>query len=308
MIIELEKLTIRNLLKNSYTRHGQSASIAYVGEVFLTYEQLERRVMEIALDLHQRGVRQGDCIAILGENSPNWVIAYLAITSMGCTAVPILTGFPDSDARHILRQTEAVAIFVSEKQQSKLFGAKNTCIKTIYSLEDFSIAEKVSLASLEANLNFVQRHQSGPDIKNIEKDLPLPEEEDLATIIYTSGTTGHSKGVMLTHRNIVYDVIHSIERFPIDHNDRFLSILPLAHTFEATGGMLCPMAVGASISYMQGLPTPQKLLNAMQTVRPTAVLMVPLVIDKIYRKRIYHNCKKTNCSGHPTSKRFFASF
>ena len=116
--------------------------------------------------------------------------------------------------------------------------------------------------------------------------MPEPEAEDLAVIIYTSGTTGHSKGVMLSQRNIVFDVVNGIERFPINADDRFLSILPLAHTFEATGGMLCPIAIGASIYYMRGLPTPQKLLAAMETVKPTAVLTVPLVIDKIFRKKI----------------------
>ena len=91
---------------------------------------------------------------------------------------------------------------------------------------------------------------------------------------------------MLSHGNIVSDVVNGIERSPIKANDRFLSILPLAHTFEATGGMLCPIAIGASIYYMRGLPTPQKLLAAMETVKPTAVLTVPLVIDKIFRKKI----------------------
>lgn len=114
----------------------------------------------------------------------------------------------------------------------------------------------------------------------------MPQEEDLAVIIYTSGTTGNSKGVMLTHRNITFDVVHAIERFPIGSYDRFLSILPLAHAYEATGGMLCPLGVGVSIYYLKGLPTPAKLLSAMSTVHPTGVLTVPLVVDKIYRKKI----------------------
>jgi long-chain acyl-CoA synthetase len=114
----------------------------------------------------------------------------------------------------------------------------------------------------------------------------FPSPEDTAAIIYTSGTTGHSKGVVLTHRNIVSDAVGSIARFPIGSSDRFLSILPLSHAYEATGGMLCPLAVGASVFYMQGLPAPTKLMASMQVVKPTAVLMVPLVMDAIYRKHV----------------------
>lgn len=105
-------------------------------------------------------------------------------------------------------------------------------------------------------------------------------------IIYTSGTTGHSKGVMLTHENIVYDCVHALEKFPVNERDVFLSILPLSHTFESTGGMLAPLAMGVNIFYMKGLPTPQNLLTSMESAKPTGVLTVPLVMDKIYRKRI----------------------
>ncbi len=294
MIIELDKMTISDLLKRSVKKFNQNSSIAYVEEEFLTYSQMEQKVIDIVVDLYSHGIRRGDRVAILGENSPNWVVAYLAVTTMGCVAVPILPGFPDSDSRHILRQTEAAALFVGEKQQSKLNGAQNTKLKVVYSLEDLSRATDLSPSFLEKSLNFIPRDTSKVNKESILEKIEGPEEEDLATIIYTSGTTGHSKGVMLTHRNIVFDVVHSIERFPINKHDRFLSILPLSHTFEATGGMLCPLAVGASISYMQGLPTPQKLLSAMQSVKPTAVLMVPLVIDKIYRKRILPQLTKSS--------------
>ncbi|MBD3385975.1 AMP-binding protein [candidate division KSB1 bacterium] len=308
MIIELDKMTISDLLKRSVKKFNQNKSIASVEEEFLTYSQMEHKVTDIVVDLCSHGIRRGDRVAILGENSPNWVVAYLAVTTMGCVAVPILPGFPDSDSRHILRQTEAVALFVGEKQQSKLNGAQNTKLKVVYSLEDLSRAKDLSPSFLEKSLNFIPRDTSKVNKDSILEKIEGPKEEDLATIIYTSGTTGHSKGVMLTHRNIVFDVVHSIERFPINKNDRFLSILPLSHTFEATGGMLCPLAVGASISYMQGLPTPQKLLSAMQSVKPTAVLMVPLVIDKIYRKRILPQLTKSSILGfvyeHTPFRRF----
>ncbi|MDZ7724254.1 MAG: AMP-binding protein [candidate division KSB1 bacterium] len=224
----------------------------------------------------------------MGENSPNWVIAYCAVEYIGAVAVPILTGFPESDIRHIIRHSESVAAFVAEKHMDSVEEIDKSSLHTIYTLEDFT-EKKLKQNTAKELEKHIQSFLKQKGRKPKDEDLLehyKPEEDELAAIIYTSGTTGHSKGVMLTHKNIASDVVNSIKQFPIDHQDRFLSILPLSHTFECTGGMMCPLSAGSSIAYMSGLPTPQKLLSAMATVQPTAVLTVPLVMDKIYRKRI----------------------
>jgi long-chain acyl-CoA synthetase len=289
MIVELEKLTVKCLLERTFEQYGSLPSITFVGEQPIVYLQLKQQIQETAAALIARGVKKGDRVAIMGENCPNWVIAYLTITSMGAVAVPILTGFPETDTRHILRNSEALGIFIEQKQRQKLEGMDDSSLKFICDLEDFKFVDmqKPHIGFFGKTLALFKRGRAKSATEaESPADFPEPEPEDLAVIIYTSGTTGHSKGVMLTQRNIVFDVINGIERFPLTASDRFLSILPLAHTFEATGGMLCPIAIGASIYYMRGLPTPQKLLEAMEIVKPTAVLTVPLVIDKIFRKKI----------------------
>jgi long-chain acyl-CoA synthetase len=297
MIVELEKLTITCLLERTFEKYGSLPSIATVDEQPVVYLQLKQRLQELSGALAARGVRKGDRVAVMGENCPNWVIAYLAVTSMGAVAVPILTGFPDSDTRHILRTCEAQGIFIEAKQRQKLEGMDDSTLKFICDLDtlEFSDLQKAPAGLIEKTKALFKRGRAKDD------DAPGPEPEDLAVIIFTSGTTGHSKGVMLTQGNIVFDVVNGIERFPISSSDRFLSILPLAHTFEATGGMLCPIAIGASIYYMRGLPTPQKLLAAMEAVKPTAVLTVPLVIDKIFRKKILPQIQ-----GKPVVNRLYA--
>jgi long-chain acyl-CoA synthetase len=289
MIVELEKLTIKCLLERTFEKYGSLPSIAFFEEQPIVYLQLKQQVQDMAGALAARDIKKGDRVAIMGENCPNWVSAYLAITSMGAVAVPILTGFPDTDTRHILRNSEAQGIFIEAKQRQKLEGMDDSTLKFICDLENLQYEDlhKHRPGLIEKTLALFKRGRgrSAGDTEP-QAEIPGPEPEDLAVIIYTSGTTGHSKGVMLSHRNIVFDVVNGIERFPINANDRFLSILPLAHTFEATGGMLCPIAIGASIYYMRGLPTPQKLLAAMDAVKPTAVLTVPLVVDKIFRKKI----------------------
>jgi len=289
MIVELEKLTIKCLLERTFEKYGSLPSIAFAGEPPIVYLQLKQQVQEAASALAARGIKKGDRVAIMGENCPNWVISYMAITSMGAVAVPVLTGFPETDARHILRNSEAQGIFIEPKQRPKLEGMDGSALKFICDLENlhFDDLQKPRPGLIKKTLALFKRGRArGAGDGEPGAEAPEPEPGDLAVIIYTSGTTGHSKGVMLSQQNIVYDVVHSIERFPINSDDRFLSTIPLAHTFEATGGCLCPIAIGASIHYMRGLPTPQKLLAAMEAVRPTAVLTVPLVIDKIFRKRI----------------------
>jgi len=295
MNLKLEKFTIRALMQNSFQAYATLPALATVGEEPITYAELQQEVENIAVNLLARGVKKGDKVAILGDNCPNWVKSYLAISYVGAVSVPILPGFPDSATRHILRDSDSVAIFVAQRQFSKIDGIENSALHTVYSMEDFSAQEWQN-----PNQNFIEKTVQDlkvklgrlPSPREIVHEFPEPEPTDLAVIIYTSGTTGHSKGVMLTHSNIATDVVYSILKFPIDQHDRFLSILPLSHTFEATGGLLCPLSVGVSIYYMQGLPTPQKLLAAMETVKPTGVLMVPLVIDKIYRKKILPQIQK----------------
>lgn len=292
MAIELEQLTVPALLRRSCQTYRDLPAIAFAGEPPLTYEEVGHQVGSLAASLSSCGIQKGDRVAIAGENSPEWVLAYLAIASIGSVVVPILPGFPDSDIRHIIRDSESVALFVSERQRPKIDEQAMPRVHTVFSLEDLSADHrKPSGTGLFEKAKHLFRSGQGVPAGASESSDTGPASDDLAVIIYTSGTTGHSKGVMLTHANIISDAVNSIERFPIDKSDRFLSILPLAHTFEATGSMLCPIAVGASIFYMRGLPAPSKLLHAMQTVKPTGVLMVPLVIDSLYRTSILRQIK-----------------
>jgi long-chain acyl-CoA synthetase len=288
MTIDLKNHTIPGLMRRSFSLYDDFPAVASVGETPITYAGLQERIEALSRHLTQLGVAKGHRVALLGENCPNWVIAYLAVTSVGAVVVPILPGFPDQDVRHIIRHSECVSVFASERQRLKLEDADLPGVGTVFSLEDLSTREEKPQPS---GTEKTVRDDAGAEAGRRGDPARVPERpmlspEDTAAIIYTSGTTGHSKGVMLTHGNIVSDAVGSIGRFPIDNTDRFLSILPLSHAYEATGGMLCPMTVGASVFYMKGLPAPTRLLAAMQTVKPTAVLMVPLIMDAIYRKRV----------------------
>jgi long-chain acyl-CoA synthetase len=223
--------------------------------------------------LEKLNVGKGDKVAILSSNMPNWGVAYFAITFMGAVVVPLLPEFLTTEIENLLVHSGAKMIFASENLMQKLNGIQPDILQTIIKVEDFSLVKgEVTDVFFRPNVLPEQNY--------------LVEENDLAAIIYTSGTTGNPKGVMLTHKNICFSAVKGDETQPITENDRFLCILPLSHTYENTLGLILPIYRGASVYYLNKPPTAAVLLPALQTVKPTIMLTVPLIIEKIYRSKI----------------------
>ncbi len=284
-----EQYTLGAVLQNSRHYFPDHKALADLTGTSYTYEELYQNVTKLGHSLQHQGIYRGDLVAILSENKPNWVVAYFAITSIGAVAVPILPDFQTNQVHHILRQSGCKAIFVSEKLIHKIEDGHFETLSTIIPIDDFSIP----LHRLSNKLKNVLREGSKEfgKIKQAAKRLsPLHSEkineQDIASVIYTSGTTGHSKGVMLTHQNIVFDAVATTKIQDVTPNDRLLSILPLAHSYECTVGMIIPIMQGATIYYINKPPTARILLPALQKVKPTMMLSVPLIIEKIYKTKI----------------------
>jgi long-chain acyl-CoA synthetase len=257
----------------------------------ITYGHLGEQIETLSGILHNRGIIAGDKVAILSENRPNWGIAYFAVTTMGAIAVPILPEFHANEILHILRHSGAKAIFVSEKQYSRLEEIRIEGLDTVFIIDDFSLIPPVSS---KHRLKEIIREGQREFAKLKEAALKMThrlhsevQEEDVACIIYTSGTTGHSKGVVLSHKNLVSNAQAGAKIQPVTSDDRFLSILPLSHTFEGTIGFLIPMMQGACVYYMDKPPVARVLLPALQKVQPTFMLTVPLIIEKIFKTKIH---------------------
>jgi len=272
-------LTLPALLKQSVERYGDRPAVAFVGDNPVTYSEFDKRRLSIISLLERLDIRPGDRVALLSANMPNWGITYFAIASMGAIVVPILPDFSEVEIENVLTHSEAKAIFVSKGLKAKIDNFdKETLINKIL-IEDFSI-----LKTDKTGVKFEEGLKP-------EKEYKVTED-DLAVIIYTSGTTGKSKGVMLTHKNISSNAVASMSVQEINPEDRFLSVLPLSHTYENTIGFILPVICGASIYYIKKPPTPSVLLPALKTVRPTLMLTVPLIIEKIYRSKVLPNFQK----------------
>lgn len=265
-----EKLTFKALLDNTVEKHGDSNAFGFVGEEPLSYNDVAANVAALIAMFEKAGIKSGDKVAILSTNMPNWGVTYFAITSMGAVAVPILPDFSSTEVKNIIEHSESKMIFVSEAMASKTEQLAPDVKKVI--LDNFSVAGKGSSFSFKPGSQPAGTYE--------------PEEDDLAAIIYTSGTTGISKGVMLTHKNICFTAYGGSLIQPMTHEDRFLSVLPLSHTYENTLGLILPVMHGSSVWYLRKPPTAPVLLPALEQIRPTIMLTVPLIIEKIYFNKI----------------------
>ncbi|HXX63596.1 MAG TPA: AMP-binding protein [Bacteroidota bacterium] len=290
-MIRLDSPTLRSILQRSAELFPGQIAFSTVDGTPVTFKDFHGQVERVSKFLHGRGIIPGDRVAILGENMPNWGISFFAAAAMGAIAVPILPDFHPSEVHHILRHSEAKALFVSKKLFGLLEDEEFKHLSLQVLLDDFSIiprkTSKDRLRELidQGSIEFAKLKEAALRMTGRIGERVRPD--DIASIIYTSGTTGHSKGVMLTHKNIVSDVLAAIQIVNVSENDRMLSILPLSHTYECTLGLVLPVLVGASVYYLDKPPSAGVLLPAMQKVRPTVMLSVPLVIEKIYKSKIH---------------------
>jgi long-chain acyl-CoA synthetase len=282
----LNKLTTKELLEHSVQNYRDRDAMGIIDKEMLTYGELYDRVNEMTHLLKTQGIKKGDKVAILSENLPYWGVAYFAISQMGAVVVPILPDFHASEVHHILNHSEAKAIFVSQRYVDVLYEEFQSQVKSVILVDTLKIVE--DLTKIDTFKTLINK---GKELLRVKHE-DVVEEDDLLTILYTSGTTGSSKGVMLTHKNIISNVYSTQSVIVIYETDTFLSILPMAHTYECTVGFFLPLFSGASINYIEKPPTPKILLDAMAKVKPTIMLSVPLVIEKIFKARVLPNLTK----------------
>ncbi|MFB6341204.1 AMP-binding protein [Saccharicrinis sp. FJH62] len=263
--------TFAEIIPDLTERFKDNIALSYIDEDGLTYAQMACKISAVMAFSEQLGLKPGDKVIILSQNMPNWGITYLAMLSMGIIAVPVLPDFTEEEVANVIEHSEARTAFVSKSLMPKLKEKASAYIKHLIHIEDFTLTQE-SEVSFDENAKPLNQYTTN--------------ENDLAILIYTSGTTGNSKGVMLSQKNVISNVIQSSGVQEINENDRFLSVLPLSHTYENTIGFLLPLLAGASVTYLRKPPTPAILVPAMKKVRPTLMLTVPLIIEKIFRNKV----------------------
>ena len=240
-----------------------------------TYSELKAKCDSLSKKLTQYGIGAGDKVAILSQSMPNWSVAFFSIAPFGRIAIPILPDSSENEVTNILNHSESKVIFVSQRLASKVSQECRDKMTLVIDIDTFEVIK------------------ADDDKFTCDGRPSVPTPEDIAAILYTSGTTGSAKGVVLSHRNLTSNVItcyHSCKR---TEKDRWLSILPMAHTLEMTISMLYPMYCGATVYYLPKPPVASLLLKAMKIVKPTTILSVPLIIEKVYRNSMLPTITKS---------------
>lgn len=254
-----------------------------------SYKDVARKIEKLHILFEHCGIGKGDKIALCSRNTSNWGIAFLATLSYGAVAVPILNEFKPDNVHHIVNHSESRLLFVGDIVWENLDESAMPDLDGIIRIEDFSIrkSNKKELSATRSRLNelFGQKYPDRfrPEDVNYEPDQP----EQLALINYTSGTTSSSKGVMLPYRSIWTNVKFAIDTLGRNPGEQIVAMLPMAHMYGLAFEFLYQFVNGTHIHFLSRTPSPKVIAEAFAEVKPDLIITVPLVIEKIIKKKVF---------------------
>ncbi len=274
-----DQLIFSDIISDVTTKYAHHNALGFVDEEPMTYAQMGKNIDALKAFFEALEIKKGDRVVIFSQNMPNWGLVYFALQCMGAVAVPVLPDFNTHELQNVLQHSEAKAVFISSSLEYKLAEVKKDFVEVIVRIDDFEV--------LEGKDRTVVFDQSA-----VCKNSYSSDEDELAVLLYTSGTTGDSKGVMLSQKNVIINAFQGDGVQPIMEHDKFLSVLPLAHTYENTLGLILPILKGASVSYLRKPATASVLIPAMQKLKPELMLTVPMIIEKVYKSSILPEIQK----------------
>ncbi|MBU1096518.1 MAG: long-chain fatty acid--CoA ligase [Ignavibacteriae bacterium HGW-Ignavibacteriae-2] len=251
--------------------------------VDISYSEFYERTELFALGLASMGVKRNDKISIIGENRPEWVYSDMAILGLGAVDVPLYPILTSETIEFIINNSESVGIIVSTQfQLNKVLKIRENCKK----LKFIIVMNAMDLSGTSNIFTFDNILNKGTEFKKenpnyFTDNLALSNEKDICTIIYTSGTTGEPKGVILTNRNVVSNVLAAHDAFDFGATDTFLSFLPLCHIFERMAGYYTALSGGSTIAYAEGI---EKISQNLAEIKPTIMTAVPRLFERMYSK------------------------
>ena len=268
----------------------------YGKDTSFTFGQMAEEIARIHLLFRECQVRRGDKVALIGKDSARWCIAYMAVITYGAIIVPILQDFNPNDVHHIINHSESVFLFVSDRIWDSMEEDRIEEVRGVFSLSDFRCLHQRDGENIQKILKTMDELMAETYPKGFRKeDIVYAELENdkVIELNYTSGTTGFSKGVMLTGNNLAGNVTYARTLDLLFRGEREICFLPLAHAYSCAFNLLVPMAFGVHVYLLGKVPSPKILMKAFEEVKPNLILMVPLILEKIYKKMIQPQLSKT---------------
>ena len=286
----MSKISTNLLFENSFKENWELPALTdYKGKTLL-YKDVATYIAKMHILFEEYKIKRGDRIAICGRNQSNWGIVFLSAITYGIVVVPILHEFKSDNIQYIINHSECKLLFCSHFIWEDLAESSMPDLQAILVLSDFSILynsnDKLSNIHSQVNEIFKKRYKNGYSQKDIAYFKDKPDE--MCVINYTSGTTGFTKGVMISSRNIWSNILFACEMLPLFRKTDgvLVSMLPMAHMYGLMFEFLFEMAVGAHIYFLTRVPAPKIIMEAFATIKPTLIISVPLIIEKIYKKQI----------------------
>jgi long-chain acyl-CoA synthetase len=287
----MERNNLATLYTNSFQNNWELPVFSdYEGEIF-TYKDVAQSIKTLTIIFEKAGIKKGDKIAIYGRNSSNWGKIFLSCISYGAIAVPILPDFKPGNVHNIINHSGSIFLFAAKSLYETLNQIEMPGLKGVIAIEDFSI-----LATIDEELK--KMSDEGLEMMKHEVvdrnnfSFSVTEEEEVQVLSYTSGSSGFSKGVMIPVRSIFSNIIYAQDHMPLESGDKIVSFLPMAHVFGLLFEFLFPVTKGCHITFLNKMPSPQVLIKSFQEIQPKLILSVPLVIEKIYKKKLLPTLQK----------------
>jgi len=275
------------LFADSFKQNWDSAAFTdYPENQTLKYSQVAEEIAHLHILFEKNGLCEGDKVALIGKNSSRWCVIYLATITYGAVIVPILHEFNPADMAHVIEHSDSKFVFAEQPIWNKLDVKKNQFLKVVFSINNFSLlySENQIVSFDEVKNIFAKKFPNG--FQKTDINYSKRDNSCLASLNYTSGTTGYSKGVMLSGNALAGNITFGIKTQLLHPTYNLVAFLPFAHAYGCAFDFLTATAVGCHIFIITKVPSPQILMEAFAEVRPNMIFSVPMIIEKIYQKKI----------------------
>ncbi|WP_346855580.1 AMP-binding protein [uncultured Draconibacterium sp.] len=281
----MKNQTLAKLYTNAFHQNWDNLAFSDFDGDSYKYHEIAKIIKSLHLFYQLAGLQRGDKIAVLGRNSAHWGAVFLSAVSAGLVIVPILPDFNEKDTNHIIKHSESKIVIGAKSLLDKVDLKKSSNLQTVIVLENFSFHSAVD-PNMEYKLNDGFQYYKENQLTKKGFQFEEWEREEMCIISYTSGTSGFTKGVMIPERSLVSNIIFAREHMPLKSGDKIVSFLPMAHVYGLLFEFLFPVTLGCHITFLSKMPSPAIITKAFGDVKPNLILSVPLVIEKIYKKRI----------------------
>ncbi len=285
----MEFTSVNKIFENAFRKNWDRPAISNYQGVTLKFGDVARRMEKLHIMFEECGLQKGDKVAICSRNQANWAVSFLATMTYGAVPVPLLHEFKSSNIHHLVNHSEAKILFVDDVIWEGLSETEMPDLHAIIQVNTFKLLyaqdERIVEAREHLNELFGKKYPMSftPDALDYYED----SAEELAIINYTSGTSGFSKGVMIPYRAILSNIQFAQKVLPqLNHTSRVVSMLPCAHMYGLMFEVLYELSVGCHVHFLSRVPSPKIIMQALAEVKPSVVIAVPLIIEKIYKTKV----------------------